>query len=144
MAPDLDALFREAVAAIDAGDIATLERLIAEEPQLVRERLTVPGAWLRDKVGGALEGFFKEPYLLWFVAEDPIRNGTLPANIAQVARTIIDAAQRERVASIEEQIAYALRLVAWSPVAPKCGVQIALLDVLLDAGAPPVKRTTRS
>ena len=98
---------------------------------------SAPGAWLRDKVGGALDGFFKRPYLLWFVAEDPVRNDTLPKNIAQVARTIIDAAKRERIDSLQEQLDYALRLVAWSWVAHRCGVQLELIDVLVDAGASP-------
>src|SRR3954470_3635454 len=71
----LDSRFQIAVAAIDAGDIATLERVIAETPALVRDRLDEPGFWLRDVVGTALDGFFHEPYLLWFVAEDPVRHG---------------------------------------------------------------------
>lgn len=134
-ANSLDALFREAVAAIDSGDVANIERLTRAHPRLVRERLKSPGAWLRDKVGGALDGFFKKPYLLWFVAEDPVRNDTLPANIAQVAASIIDAARRERVNSLQEQLDYALLLVAWSWVANRCGVQLQLIDVLVDAGA---------
>jgi peptide-methionine (S)-S-oxide reductase len=133
----LDLLFREAVAAIDAGDVTTLERLIAEQPRLLRDRLEAPGAWLRDKVGGALDGFFQKPYLLWFVAEDPVRNGTLPANIAQVTRAIISAARREGVANIQEQLDTVLRLVSWSGVAAECGVQLELIDVLIDAGASP-------
>jgi len=136
--PDLlDPLFREAVTAIDAGDVTTLERLMAEHPGLVRDRLEAPGAWLRDKVGGALEGFFQKPYLLWFVAEDPVRNGELPRNIAQVTRAIIEAARREGVASVQEQLDYALQLVSWSWIARKCGVQIELIDALVDAGASP-------
>src|SRR5207248_532482 len=63
-----DADFREAISAIDAGDVATLEHLVLEKPTLVRERLASPGAWLRDRVGDALDGFFRRPYLLWFVA----------------------------------------------------------------------------
>ncbi len=133
----LDSLFREAVFAIDAGDVSALERLLATNPRLVRERLDSPGAWLRDKVGNALEGFFRQPYLLWFVAEDPVRNDKLPRNIAQVARTIIQAAEREGVDSLQEQLDYALRLVSWSWVARKCEVQIELIDVLVDAGASP-------
>jgi peptide-methionine (S)-S-oxide reductase len=125
------------VSAIDAGDVTTLERLLAEHPRLIRDRLDSPGAWLRDKVGGALDGFFRQPYLLWFVAEDPVRNDKLPRNIAQVASTIIQAAQREGVASLQEQLDYALRLVAWSWVARQCGVQIELIDALVDAGASP-------
>jgi peptide-methionine (S)-S-oxide reductase len=135
MSTPLDARFREAVTAIDTGDVAKLERLVAADPTLLRERLESPGAWLRDTVGGALDGFFERPYLLWFVAEDPVRNGKLPANIAAVARTIIDAARREGVASLKEQLDYALTLVSWSWIAAQCGVQIELIDVLVDAGA---------
>jgi hypothetical protein len=57
----IDLLFREAVRAIDDGDTTGLERLLAEHPQLVRDRLEAPGAWLRDRVGGALDGFFQRP-----------------------------------------------------------------------------------
>ena len=131
----LDARFEEAVAAIDAGDVAALERLIAACPSLVRQRLESPGAWLRDKVGGALDGVFTRPYLLWFVAEDPVRNGRLPSNVADVARAIIDAARRHGAPTLQEQLDYALTLVSWSWIARQCGVQIALIDVLVDAGA---------
>ena len=134
-ANSLDALFQDAVAAIDSGDVATVERLTRDHPRLVRERLKSPGAWLRDKVGGALNGFFEKPYLLWFVAEDPVRNDTLPPNIARVAASIIDAARHEGVASLQEQLDYALLLVAWSWVADRCAVQLQLIDVLVDAGA---------
>jgi Ankyrin repeats (3 copies) len=137
----LDSLFREAVSAIDAGDVASLERHLAEHPRLVRDRLDSAGAWLRDKVGGALDGFFRQPYLLWFVAEDPVRNGKLPRNIALVARTIIEAAKREGVDSLQEQLDYALRLVCWSWIAREVGVQIELIDVLIDAGASVDGRT---
>ena len=136
-APQLDSLFREAVSAIDAGDLALLERVLAMHPQLVRTRLESPGAWLRDKVGGALDGFFRQPYLLWFVAEDPVRKGRLPGNIAAVARAIIQAAQREGVSSLQEQLNYALRLVSWSWIARQCNVQIELIDALIDDGASP-------
>ena len=134
-AASFDDRFREAVASIDAGDIGELERLIATSPELVRDRLTAPGAWMRDKVGNALDGFFQRPYLLWFVAEDPVRNGTLPRNIAAAARAIIDAARRESPANLQEQLDYALTLVSWSWIAREHGVQLELIDVLVDAGA---------
>jgi peptide-methionine (S)-S-oxide reductase len=136
-AASLDADFREAVSAIDAGDVARLEHLLLEKPALVRERLASPGAWLRDIVGGALDGFFQRPYLLWFVAEDPVRNGRLPQNIAAVARAIIAAARRDDVSTLQEQLDYALTLVSWSWIAAECRVQIELIDVLVDAGAAP-------
>lgn len=131
----LDALFHEAVGAIDAGDVTKLEHHLATHPQLAHERLESPGGWLREKVGGALDGFFQKPYLLWFVAEDPVRNGKLPGNIAQITRAIIKVAERERVPSLQEQLDYALRLVCWSWIARECGVQIELIDVLVDASA---------
>src|SRR5213594_739391 len=111
---DIDGLFQKAVPAIDAGNVTVLEQFLAAHPELVRERLDSPGAWLRDKVGNALDGFFQRPYLLWFVAEDPVRKGKLPRNIAQIARVIIQAAQRGGVNSLREQLDYALRLVCWS------------------------------
>ena len=133
--PSLDELFRLAVSALDAGDVSALERLITEHPGLVSGRLDAPGAWLRDKIGNALDDFFQRPYLLWFVAEDPVRNGALPANIADVTRTIIRAAQRAGATNLQEQLDYTLRLVSWSWIARQCGVQISLIDVLIDAGA---------
>jgi len=131
----LDALFQRAVSAIDAGDVSELEPFVALDPRLVRERLNAPGAWLRDKVGNALDGFFQRPYLLWFVAEDPVRNGQLPSNIADVTRAIIRAAEREGVETLREQVDYALRLVSWSWIARDYNVQVGLIDVLIDAGA---------
>lgn len=133
----LDELFRSAVSAIDAGDINELEHLVAAHPRLVCERLDSAGAWLRDKVGTAIDDFFQKPYLLWFVAEDPVRNGTLPGNIVEVTRTIVQAARQTSADSLQEQLDYALRLVSWSWIARQCDVQIALIDVLIDAGASP-------
>ena len=131
----LDALFQRAVSAIDAGDVSELEQLVAVNPKLVRERLNTPGAWLRDKAGSTLDGFFQRPYLLWFVAEDPVRNGRLPGNIADVTRVILRAVERASVETLQEQLDYALRLVSWSWIARNCNVQIELIDVLIDAGA---------
>jgi len=131
----LDGLFHQALDAIDAADVATLERLLRDHPELVHERLTRPGTWLKDQMGGNVPAVMKNPYLLWFVSEDIPRARTLPVNIVEITRTIIDAAKRERVASLQEQLDSTLRLVAWSGVAATCGVQIPLLDALIDAGA---------
>ncbi|HEY2855099.1 MAG TPA: ankyrin repeat domain-containing protein [Gemmatimonadaceae bacterium] len=136
--PDsFDADFRAAVSAIDSGDAAALDRLVRASPSLVRDRLESSPVWLRDQVGKALDGFFRRPYLLWFVAEDPVRNGALSANIADIARIIIDAARRESSSNLQEQLDYALKLVSWSWIARQSGVQNALIDVLVDAGANP-------
>jgi peptide-methionine (S)-S-oxide reductase len=131
----LDQLFYEAVALIDAGDLGRLESFLTTNPIVAQERLAEPGPWLCDKFGGKLPGFFQRPYLLWFVAEDPVRAGRLPKNIEQMAHAIIESVRREKSANLQEQLDYALRLVSWSTVARKCGVQIKLIDVLADAGA---------
>ena len=131
-----DALFHQAVQAIDAGDVNALEAVLDAHPRLVHQRLEQPGAWLRERVGGALDGFFERPYLLWFVADDPVRNGTLPSNIGDVTRAIILRARHEGGDTLAEQLDYALRLVCWSWIARECGVQIELIDVLLDAAPP--------
>jgi peptide-methionine (S)-S-oxide reductase len=131
----IDQLFQQAVALIGAGDVSALERLLTEHPELARERLIAPGAWLRDKIGGALDGFFKDPYLLWFVSEDVPIHGRLPKNIAEVTRVILRSAQGAPV--LQEQLDTTLRLVCWSGVAQRCDVQTELIDTLLEAGASP-------
>jgi peptide-methionine (S)-S-oxide reductase len=131
----IDQLFQEAVGMIGAGDVPALEQLLTDHPELARERLTAAGPWLRDKIGGALDGFFKDPYLLWFVSEDVPVLGRLPKNIAEVTRTILRSARG--ASGLQEQLDSALRLVCWSGVAQQCGVQIELIDTLLDAGASP-------
>ena len=131
----IDQLFQQAVALIGGGNVPALERLLTEHPELARERLAAPGPWLRDKIGGALDGFFKDPYLLWFVAEDVPVFGQLPKNIAEVTRVILRSARGSP--GWQEQLVSTLRLVCWSGVAQRCGVQLELIDALLDAGAPP-------
>jgi peptide-methionine (S)-S-oxide reductase len=131
----IDQLFQQAVALIGTGDMPALGRLLTDHPELARERLAAPGPWLRDKIGGALDGFFKDPYLLWFVAEDVPVHGRLPKNIADVTRAILRSARG--APGWQEQLDSTLRLVCWSGVAQRCGVQLELIDTLLDAGASP-------
>ena len=131
----LDELFRQVVAAIDEGDLPTLKHLLEAHPELVRERLTAPGEWLRSQIGRALDGFFKDPYLLWFVTEDAVRTGQLPANVGAVARIIIRAAKRARVPDLQHQLDSTFHFAVCSPIGRDNGRQLKLLDVLIDAGA---------
>jgi peptide-methionine (S)-S-oxide reductase len=101
--------FQRAVTLIGAGDVPALDRLLTEHPELAWERLAAPGPWLRDKIGGALDGFFKDPYLLWFVADDVPVLGRLPKNIAEVTRAILQSAQASP--RFQEQLDSTLRLV---------------------------------
>lgn len=119
-----DPIFLEAIEAIDTGDKAALEKLLAAHPSLVDTQLKVPA-----------EGYFKHPYLLWFVADNPIRNGTLPANIVAITSLIIEAIKREKLDSSQHQLDYTLGLVATGSTPRQCAVQIELIDLLVDAGA---------
>lgn len=133
--PGFDILFKQAVSAVDTGDEKALKELLDDHPELAITRLYEPGEWLTNVIGDALNGFFKHPYLLWFVSEDAVRNKTLPSNIANIASIIIEKIKAGNSATLQEQLDHTLRLVAWSWVARECGVQTGLLDVLIDAGS---------
>jgi peptide-methionine (S)-S-oxide reductase len=111
-------MFAEAVSAIDSGDLGALQALLSAHPQLLRQRLE-----------NGRDDYFARPYLLWFVAENPIRNGVLPANIVELTRALLEAGAEGRD--------YALGLVVSGQVPRECGVQLELIDVLVDAGADP-------
>lgn len=119
-----DPVFADAVAALDAGDIPALKTLLAAHPRLLTERL-ITGE----------QGYFANPYLLWFVAENPVRNGRLPSNIVDVAGAIVDALDQCAPPSRRQQISYAVELTATGRVAREAGAQIALIDLLVARGA---------
>ncbi len=121
-----DTIFADAVAAIDAGDIAKLDALISQNPRLLTDRL------ITDE-----PGYFADPYLLWFVAENPIRNNRLPANIVDVAMAIVDHLDGAAPPSRQQQLDYTVMLVATGQVSREAGVQIALIDCLIKRGANP-------
>lgn len=121
-----DILFQRAIEAIDSGNITALEDMITLHPLLVKERL-------QNKE----EGYFKDPYLIWYVADNPIRNAKLPLNIAALTRLLIGVVKREAPDTFQFQIDYTLGLVATGRIPRECGIQIALMDLLIDAGAKP-------
>jgi peptide-methionine (S)-S-oxide reductase len=110
--------FEAAVAAIDAGDAGALRSLLDTHPEL-----------LHDRLENGRDDYFARPYLVWLVAGNPIRTGTLPANIVEITRLMLEAGAEGRD--------YALALVVSGQVPRECGVQLELIDVLVDAGADP-------
>ncbi len=120
-----DPLYLQAVSSIDSGDPTVLESLIALHPRLVRERLHYPSG-----------DYFEHPFLLWFVADNPIRIERLPENIVEITRILIQAVKREGV-SVPLQLDYALGLVATGRIPRECGVQRAMMSLLIDEGATP-------
>ncbi len=114
--------FRAAVDFIDSGALDDLRRQLEARPQLVTQRVTFPGG-----------NYFSNPSLLEFVAENPTRNGRLPANIVESAKAIIEAGAKDDRASLNATLA----LVASSKVARERGAQTALLELLCEHGADP-------
>lgn len=125
----IDPLFREAVNAIDTGNIPVLQELIAQHPRLIKEPLMTPNE----------KGYFENPYLLWFVADNPIRHERLPDNIVEVVRVLIDAYKKEQLPNWKYILDYTLGLVATGRIPRDCKVQIPLMELLIDEGATPGK-----
>jgi len=119
-----DPEFRAAVEAIDCGDIVALQHLLETNPELVTKRLDVP-----------TQGYFAYPYLLWFVADNPIRHEKLPSNIVDVTRTILRALQINFDNSHQDQIDYTLGLVSTGLIPRECKAQIPLMKLLIEEGA---------
>jgi hypothetical protein len=115
-----DTTFRRAVNLVDAGDAAGLRQYLSQHPTLATQRVVFEGG-----------NYFRNPALLEFVAENPVRHGTLPQNIVEVAKTILDAGP-EQAARNET-----LMLVATGTVPRECRVQVPLIDLLCDHGADP-------
>ena len=112
--------FRRAVELLDAGDVPGLRAQLNQHPKLVHQRVVFEGG-----------NYFRNPTLLEFVAENPVRHGTLPANIVAVARVILDAGPSQSAKN------EALMLVSTGRVPRQCRVQLQLIDLLCDYGADP-------
>ena len=115
-----DPIFRHAVGLLDAGDIDGLRRHVQEHPALVHQQVIFEGG-----------NYFRNPALLEFVAENPVRHGKLPGNIVEVTRAILEAGAKIEKNAIDS----ALGLVCSGRVPRECGVQIPLIDLLCDYGA---------
>jgi len=117
-----DPVFRGAVHLIDAGDVIGLRAHLQQHPGLTRKHVVFEGG-----------NYFRSPTLLEFIAENPVRNGTLPVNIVEIAKAILDAGVDQ--SSLDET----LMLVATGCVPRQCCVQIHLINLLCDHGANPEK-----
>ena len=112
--------FRRAVALIDAGDVTGLTAWLDAHPGLVTRRV-------RFEEGG----YFGEPPLLAFIAENPVRHGgEMPARVVEVAEALLEAGAAEDAAGVS----YALALVASGRVPRETGVQSALIRLLAGFG----------
>jgi hypothetical protein len=115
-----DATFRRAVELVDAGDVAGLRAQLKQHPKLAHQHVVFEGG-----------NYFREPTLLEFVAENPVRHGRLPANIVEVAKVILDAGASQSARN------ETLMLVSTGSVARECRVQLPLIDLLCEYVADP-------
>ena len=115
-----NATFHRAVELLDAGDVVGLRAHLNQHPNLVHQHVVFEGG-----------NYFRDPTLLEFVAENPVRHGTLPANIVDVTRVILDAGPSQ---SAKDET---LMLVSTGSVARECRLQLPLIDLLCDYGADP-------
>lgn len=116
--------FRHAVELIDAGDATGLREHLRKHPHLTHQRVLFEGG-----------NYFRNPSLLEFSAENPIRHGKLPENIVEIAKVILEAGIEQPVVN------ETLMLVATGSVSRECGVQIPLINLLCDHGAGPDSAT---
>jgi len=114
--------FRRAVDLLDAGDADGLRAHLQAHPEVIHQRVAFEGG-----------NYFQSPALLEFAAENPIRHGRLPANIVEIAKTVLDAGVKTDQSAVDST----LGLVASGQVARECGAQIPLIDLLCDSGADP-------
>jgi len=115
-----DSAFRRAVDLLDAGDAAGLREQLKQHKKLVHQRLEFEG-W----------NYFRDPTLLEFVAENPIRHGSLPKNIVEITRVILDAGP-----DLASRNA-ALALVATGSVPQQSGAVVPLVELLCEYEADP-------
>jgi len=113
-----DAAFRRAVELLDAGDAAVLRSYLKAHPKVAHQHVVFEGG-----------NYFRNPTLLEFVAENPVRHGKMPANIVEVTQVILDAGVEP--SALNET----LMLVATGIVARACAVQLPMIDLLCDRGA---------
>lgn len=113
--------FESAVDAVVAGDVATLERLLGEDPQLVRERSTR----------------LHHATLLHYVGANGVENyrQKTPKNTVKIAEVLLKAGADINAAADIYGGSDTLGLAATSVHPFLAGVQPALMDVLLEHGA---------
>jgi hypothetical protein len=111
---------RRSVDLLDSGDAAGLRAHLNQHSNLVHQHVAFEGG-----------NYFRNPTLLEFVAENPVRHGTLPANIVAVTKVILDAGASQSARN------ETLMLVSTGRVPRECRVQLPLIDVLCDYGADP-------
>jgi len=91
-----------------------------QHPNLVHQHVVFEGG-----------NYFRNPTLLEFIAGNPIRHGTLPANIVEVTKVILDGGASQSAKN------ETLMLASTGSVPRECRAQLPLINLLCDYGADP-------
>ena len=116
------ATFERAVEAVVSGDVTALRRMLSEHPELARARSPRR----------------HHATLLHYVAANGVENvrQRTPPNAVEVAKTLIDAgADVDALADMYEQKCTTMSMLVSSAHPANAGLQAALAETLLDAGA---------
>jgi hypothetical protein len=113
-------LFRNAVRALDKGDLPTLKTLLDQTPSLTQYQCRT-GEWYE-------QGYFSGATLLHHIAGNPDR-GPIPENILEIAQLLITRGFDPKAAD------YTVGLLLTSRRASESGVALPLIDLLIKAGA---------
>ena len=114
--------FERAVEAVIGGDVSGLQAMLRETPELAQARSTRP----------------HRATLLHYVAANGVEDERqkTPANAVEIARTLLDAgAAVDALAEMYGGQATTLSMLVSSCHPAKAGLQVALVDTLLNAGA---------
>jgi Ankyrin repeats (3 copies) len=115
-----DPIFRHAVTLIDTGEAEALRLHLKQHPGLTRQQVEFEGG-----------NYFRAPTLLEFTAENPIRHGTLPDNIVEIATILIEAG------ADRSSLNATLNLVSTGCITREHHKQAPLINLLCDRGADP-------
>ncbi len=118
---------RHAIELIDSGSVKELIEYLKQKPHLLSQKIETSYG----------DGYFQSPHLLWFTAENPIRNASLPDNIVDVIEAIIVLGKYYNVEGFDEHINYTLGLVSSGCIAREDGHQSAMIKSFVDHGADP-------
>ena len=111
--------FESAVDAVVTGDVVTLERLLRENPDLIRARSTRR----------------HHATLLHYVGANGTEKQRTPKNAVEIAKVLLDAGAEVNAVGKMYGGTTALGLVATSVHPARAGVQDALMEILLGHGA---------
>ena len=117
--------FADALAALDAGDVRELRRLLVAEPALARARTRLDAPY----------DYFTGATLLHHVAGNPDRGVPLPPNIVEAAAVLLDAGAEVQARTLGPSGGTVMGLLLTSKRASDANMTGPLIDLLLARGA---------